>query len=314
MKGTRGGGIARVVSCLLSLALLLPTSLLRAAPPPDESDSPGENTEEPASEEPASEEPASEVDALALFAEGEHKFALADYPGAIESWEQAYPLLDPAQRQELTAMLAEAHKLAYERGNADPEHLHRARDLLQDHLQTLDPGEVEARFSTQALLDELNDEIAVLEAEEEEREAEIEEAEVEAAKAEVTEQLKELDPWTDAERRRYRIYAGVGGSLVGLGVVFLETMTVAMVLGAQADQRGSDAAGKNNIGQVQEIRRQGLAYNRLAWSSGVIGGAALISGTALIVVAISQRQAAMDKLEKKMTRLRPTLGGLELRF
>ena len=301
------------MSCLLSLALLLPTSLLRAAPPPDESDSPGGNIEEPASEEPASEEPGNEVDALALFAEGQRKFELADYPGAIESWEQAYPLLDPAQRQELTAMLAEAHKLAYERGNADPEHLHRARDLLQDHLQTLDPGEVEARDSTQALLDELNDEIAVLEAEEEEHEAEIEEAEVEAAKAEVTEQLKELDPWTDAERRRYRIYAGVGGSLVGLGVVFLETMTVAMVLGAQADQRGADAAAKNSS-QVQEIRKQGLAYNRLAWSTGVIGGAALVSGTALLVVAISQRQAAMDKLEKKMTRLRPTLGGLELRF
>ena len=129
-----------------------------------------------------------------------------------------------------------------------------------------------------------------------------------------TKRLQAIEPWTEQDERRFRLHAGAGGTLAGLGLVSLGTMAAGLALGDRVDQEGEGLLAADPSSppeKFQSLRRQGTAYNRLAWATGAIGGALLISGTTVVIVAAVRR-----KLGKKgiRARLYPGAQGLEVRF
>jgi hypothetical protein len=271
---------------------------------------------EPAAPPDATEAPAAE--AKRLFAEGSSKYELGDCQGAIELWEQAYELLPLGLRAQLQVPLANAHVCAYE-SDEDPEHLRRAQVLFGDYLAALDAVDQQTRAEVEGLLKQVSDTLAELEAEAERRKQELAEREAiareEAAKAETIQQMQDLDPWTDEQRRRFRIFNGVGGSLIGLGAAGLGVMATGLVLGENVDVRGSHLTVHDPYSEYARLRETGRDYNVMAAVSGAIGGALLVSGVSMIVVAAVERRRAKLELERgKSARIRPTGTGLELQF
>jgi hypothetical protein len=265
-------------------------------------------------------EPDPAVEARRLFAEGSAQYELGDCNGAIVLWEQAYELLPLAQRAQLQVPLANAHVCAYE-GDADSEHLRRANVLFGDYLASLDAADQQTRAEVETLLEQVTATLAELEAEAARREQALAEREAvareEAAKAVVIAQMQELDPWTDEQRRRFRLFNGVGGSLIGLGAVGLGVMATGLVLGENVDARGSHLTVHDPYSEYARLREQGRNYNVLATIGGVVGGALLASGVALIVVAVVERKQARRELERGSVRVGPirlVTAGLELQF
>jgi hypothetical protein len=258
------------------------------------------------------------AEARRLFAEGSAKYELGDCKGAIELWEQAYELLSLGLRGQLQVPLANAHVCAYE-GDEDPEHLRRAQVLFGDYLAALDAADQQTRTEVEGLLAQVTSTLAEVQAEAERREQELDEREAvareQAAKAVVIEQMQDLDPWTDEQRRRFRIFNGVGGSLIGLGAAGLGVMATGLALGESVDVRGSQLTVHDPYSKYAQLRETGRDYNAMAAVGGALGGALLVSGVSLIVVAAVERKRAKLELERsRSTRIRPTGAGLELQF
>src|SRR5690606_34503916 len=188
-----------------------------------------------------------------------------------------------------------------------------------DYLAALDAADQQTRAEVEVLLEQVTSTLAELAAEASRREQELAEREAvareQAARAVVTEQLKALDPWTDEQRRRFRILNGVGGSLVGLGAVGFGVMAAGLALGENVDVRGSQLTVHDPYSEYARLNQRGRSYNAMAATSGAIGGALLVSGVGLIVVAALERKQARLELERGgSTRVRPSVAGLELRF
>jgi hypothetical protein len=261
-------------------------------------------------------EPEPAHEARQLFADGSSKYELGDCKGAIEVWERAYELLPLELRGQLQVPLANAHVCAYE-GDQDPEHLRRAQVLFDDYLGSLDAADEQTRTDVEALLAQVNDTLATVEAEAEAREQELVEREAvareQAAKAVVIEQMQDFDPWTDAQRRRFRMFTGVGGSLLGLSVAGFGVMGTFLVLGERVDSAGSQLTVHDPYSEYAALREEGRRYNTTAAISGALGGALLVSGVSLIVIAVIERKRVKQRLDES-ARVRPTLTGLELSF
>jgi hypothetical protein len=277
-----------------------------------------------ASEAPAIDpEVAREVQELAN--QGSAKFEIADYEGAIELWEQAHDRLPPtveyaSMRAQLQVLLAHAHVQAYA-VDEDPQHLHKADKLFAAFLEALDPADTVDRAQIESEREELAAELARLDAIRAERE-EAEARELAAREAEARAlalgelEVEDAPPWTEDDRRRTKVYTGVGASLVALGGVSLGLMAVGLVGGATTEQAGQDSidslpgdpADYTADTWADELRR-GRTYNALAWTGGALAVALLSSGTALIAIAATQRRRAGVR---GRARARPT--GLELRF
>ncbi|MCA9693679.1 MAG: hypothetical protein KC636_29075, partial [Myxococcales bacterium] len=119
----------------LTLGLLLMTSYASAAAPTKET--------------PAAEDPLAAVGAK--LQEGQERFDIADYEGAVEVWSEAYLSLaevpdSAAYRSVLAYQIATACREAYKVGR-DIKYLRRAERLLAQYVETLDPDEEEARAS-----------------------------------------------------------------------------------------------------------------------------------------------------------------------
>lgn len=288
-------GVLRFVAALFVAGLFVSGEAI-AAPPEDNRD------------------PA--LEARQLFAEGSSKYELGDCQGAIEVWERAYELLPLELRGQLQVPLANAHVCAYE-GDDDAEHLRRAQVLFGDYLGSLDAADEATRLEVESMLAQVNDTLAELEAAAVQRERELVEREAvareEAAKAVVIQQMQELDPWTDEQRRRFRALNGVGGSLIGMGGVGFGVMAVGLVLGESVDARGSQLTASDPYSEYAQLRDEGRRYNAMAATNGALGGALLVAGVSLIVVAAIERQQAKRELDESV-RVRPNLTGLELKF
>ncbi|MEM9452591.1 MAG: hypothetical protein AAGF11_00330 [Myxococcota bacterium] len=271
-------------------------------------------------------EPDLEVRARAreLFAQGQAKFELADYVGAIALWGQAYEMLPFSMRDQLHVPLANAHLEAYA-ADGDPRHLTQAQAMFEAHLEALDPTDREARANTEAELAKIDTELARLEAERAQRareqieqEAQVREQARSERERQAVQQAQRQEARRQArareqDRRRFRIFMGVGGGLAGLGVASLGTMAAGLSLGEGIDRQGADlmADPSGSTEQFQSLLQQGTTYNRLAIATGVLGGALLLSGTTLIVIAALRYR---PKSSGNKARLRLDLHRMEVQF
>jgi hypothetical protein len=307
------------ISWLLAAVLVTPSTAASAAPPV-------EPTPTPVDEENQKIDRAQE-----LFALGESTFHLGQYNSTIELWEEAYALLPTsmrAERAELQVSLADVHRRAHEK-NPDPEHLRAAQRLYTDYLDAVDVDDP-ARVEIEAELEAVSTELAELE-------AELARIELAAAAAKAATESARAAGETEAEaalshykaeraedQRRARV--GIerkwitGGLLIGIGTVSVGTMVAGLALGADADRRGQEVAPERPVNtfdaaeqrrQLTILLRDGTTYNQIAWTSGIIGGALLISGTMLLVVATLQHERSNTD---RHVRLHPGPSGLEVRF
>lgn len=214
--------------------------------------------------------------AVELNGQGQEKFEAGDYAGAIEVWEEAIILLPESRRVRLAAPLAYAHARAYE-VDGELDHLRAARELFTAHLDNLDA-------SAQKVHEETTSELAAIEAEFARLEAE-RDREIRAEEAALREQaLAKAGAAND--RRIRRFHNTVGGTLVGVGGVSMVMMTAGLAYGQSRDRIGAQYATDRNVPQSQydTLLGQGIFANVAAWTTGVIGGALLVSGATLIIV------------------------------
>jgi len=254
-----------------------------------------------------------------LFAAGSTQFELGDCAAAIKAWEQAYELAPLELRAQLQVPLANAHICQYE-ADGEPDHLRRAEVLFDDYLGDLDTAEVETRAETEAMLVDVRAEIERVEAAAAERERELAEREArareQAAREIVSQQLEDLDPFTDQQKRRFRRKTGLGGSLLAGGAGATGIMIMALALGESVDRRGAALTAGDPYERYARLRDEGKAWNATAIATGVVGGAMLASGAVVLVLALLERERAWKKImdAAPSARVGPRGAGLELRF
>jgi hypothetical protein len=107
--------------------------------------------------------------------------------------------------------------------------------------------------------------------------------------------------------------AGIGGALLGAGAGTVGVMVVALALGQNVDKRGALLTAGDPHADYAALRDQGQAWNATATATGIVGGALLVSGAAVLIVAVLERERARQSISPS-ARLRPRLTGLELKF
>ena len=242
-----------------------------------------------------------------LARKGEASFRAGDYGGAIEAWTQVQVLM-PDEVGDLHVELAHAHRHAYV-ADEDVQHLHRAKELLTERLEGLEPDDT-SRADLEAELDEIDAELAAVAEAEANARAEREEA-IRQEQIRLNQQAlaaAEAKHW----RNTQKIYLGVGGAIVGVGVGSLAAMTAFLVGGAKLEREGQMTAGTVGVadGYYAELLAKGEAQNRAAVASGVIGGALMLTGGALLIVAAVRHHRA----QSSDVALRFGPNGIALRF
>jgi hypothetical protein len=312
-------------SSVTAALIVLRSAFVHAAPPSNDAsdEDAGHATEDGVPEAEAGLQPAGgegDDDPLTrvrkLFALGAAKFDLGDCAGAIEAWEEAYEGSPLELRGQLQVPLANAHVCQYE-ADGDPDHMRRAEVLYRDYLEALDADDEETRAQTEAMLTDVRAELDRVEAEAKARERELAEREArareEAAREIVAQQLQNLDPYTEEERRRFRRMTGLGGALLAAGAGSAGVMVVALALGQRVDKRGAALTPGDPYSKYAALRDEGRAWNATATATGIVGGALLASGAAVLIVALLERERARQSISEA-ARLRPRLTGLELQF
>ena len=89
-------------------------------------------------------------------------------------------------------------------------------------------------------------------------------------------------------------------------------MAASLALGASLDSQGVEGSSRPGARPdlYPELVSRGVAYNRAALSTGIVGGVLVVAGASLLVAAGVQRERARSS----RVALRPAAGGLELRF
>lgn len=318
---SRGGLLGRsrpgaLTNLVLALLMALAPAATRAAPPaPKPAGAPVES------------DPCSEEDARALIAQSQINREKRDYRGEVALLEQALEMLPPCRRQAIYSPLAQAYWEVYQLGK-DELHLRAALDMFILHLESLTATEEQARATTEAKLAEVAKELVSLKAKQARRDAEDKRRKEELARLEANriakqavkkerERQRQADlakqrALAERERRRAQLHLAAGGATAGLGVVFLSAMAVGLQRGELVDREGAALAADPSVRpeDLRALLRQGTDYNRMAWATGTIGSALLISGAAVVAVAVWRRGA------KRHTQagLAPRLHGLEVRF
>jgi hypothetical protein len=254
----------------------------------------------------------------------------------IELLQQAYDKLSACSLERIYGPLAQAYWDAYSK-HGNEEHLQRAKEMFSRHLETLAASDGEARVKTEvelakveAEIKRLDDERARVEAkraqdernritqeaarravaEAAQRQRREEQAERERQRREEQDRLRAK---TERERRHFVRYMSIGGSMGGLGLLLLSPMAIGLRRGELVDREGASLATNPNTPpeQLGSLARQGTRYNQLAWTTGTIGSALIVSGTTVVAVALWRRTA-----NKPQTRaaLVPRWQGLEVRF
>ncbi len=227
-----------------------------------------------------------EARAKALFERGQAQFETADYEGAIESFTRAYEeairIEDTQFRAVVSATLqfnlAGAHIKAYEI-NDDPKHLGQARALLLQYREREAFSEEErvAADELLAVVDKLL--------------AEVSEVEEDPAPAPV-EPATPVEPSSPPEPTSPRKPGAglvIGGAVVaGASLVGFGLMAGGLVIG---DNAVDEFLGASNGAERTAAINRGERGNSLAIAGGVLGGALLATGAALIIVGKSRQRA-----------------------
>jgi len=229
-------------------------------------------------------------EAKRLFQEGRAHFEISEYPEAVASFREAYlqaeAIEDAELRDEvLVALLynlAQARLFAY-KIDRDVAQLRQAQHLIERYL-VLEPSEVE-REDGRKLKAEVDAELDAYQA-------------TKPAEPEVVEVAPE--PEVEPVEKPIKSTAGrgflIGGSVVtGLSAVGLGLMGFGLADGPGAQQAFLDAP--DAAGRERAVAR-GNRANDLAIAGGVVAGALLTAGVALIVTGA----------RRKHTRTAPQLG------
>lgn len=223
-----------------------------------------------------------DVDAAAgLAIAAQRRFELGDVGGAIDLWQRALAAVPVTQasahrRAGLTLAIAAAHvQLAV--GAAAQSHLQAALDVLDAHLAALDPTDDENRVAVEQRRGEVAARLAAL-------------RRLGRAPA--------RDPAPLPADRRLQIG---GGALLGLGVGGLALLAAGLGLGERADRELAAAVERpgddpEREGAVADARTRGLRSNQLAVAGGVLGGALLVVGVALLIAGRAGRPARGRRL------------------
>lgn len=222
-------------------------------------------------------------DVKSLFQEGRAHFEISEYAEAVESFRQAYlkaeVIEDEKLRNEVMVALlynlAQAHLYAYQ-VDRDPSHL-RQGQLLIERYMVLEPSEKE-RKDGEELRGQIDEKLAEFESSPEP------EPEPQPEPEPKPESDLEPDPVVDARAGRGLI---IGGAVVsGLSAVGIGVMGFGLADGPRAQQAFKEAP--DAAGRAEAVTR-GNRANNLAIAGGVVAGALLTTGVALIVVGVRKR-------------------------
>ncbi|MBZ5712931.1 hypothetical protein [Nannocystis pusilla] len=259
-----------------------------------------------------------------LAQEAQTRFETADFAGAIELWTQAYAALpdEPAYEKRRNVLAYQIAQACVEAYALDPQlvYLRKAERLFDNYLKTISAKDKVTTAKVQGTLDELREKIRAAE----EREAAEKQAAAEAAgqknpESESEPAAQKGDEAGDAEDRRAtaereakksRRLTIAGGALTGAGAIVLGVMAYGLAQGARADRDGqaAKADGVTDPAVYRDLLDQGMAANRLAIATAVVGGVLVVTGIGLLGAGAAGQQRARRELGLAPTWLRGGAG------
>lgn len=260
---------------------------------------------------PEAAEPDAELrQAQELYDRGKVKFDTTHYDEAIDLWTQAYGILsDTPENAPIKAAIIFNLATAQERAFAidkDVTHLRRALVLMEQYARSIpdlyDDGE-EAEQETARIEERLA-----------EVRAKLEEAEATGDVPPETTPTDDppRDPTPPQDRPppdgKARAFVIAGATLTGVGVLGLGVMAGGLAIG-RASNDISDLDPTDLEARRDRFDR-GRAGNVMAYVSGALGGAALVTGAVLLGVGLKRRNASKTAVAPALA---PGLAGMTLR-
>lgn len=230
--------------------------------------------------------------ARAAYTEGQVRFDLSDFEGAIDRWSEAYGLLrEPWQRARMAYNLGETHFRAWE-VDSDAAHLRQSKALFQQFLE-LAPSAGGAHGS-------LSDDVGRATARLERIDRELAEHERAAAEQRALLRAIALSTFRPEPSPQVKAMRGTGIALTTAGALSLGLWVTSLALGVRASDRVATASLPEHERAL--ALRQGERANDLAIASGVMAAAMLAVGVPLLIVA---RRRALREREEALQRLLP---------
>lgn len=307
IKKNRSRGLVVHTICGLLMMTFVPNAQAAPATPAD-TETDGE--EEATCEAPPSLDEARLITGRDFYARANQLYEQKDYLGAATSWEQVL-LLMPDKEADLRIQLAHAYHYAYE-NDKNPAHLDKAATLFRAQLAGLEAGDP-TRADIESELAKVEAEIAALAKAKADAQARREE--------EIRQEQRRLNKQAlaDAEikhqRNLQKVYFGVGGTSAGLGLASLATMSAFLVGGTRLDTQGENASQSTGVpdGYYNDQLNRGVAHNRAALATGLVGGILTAAGGAVLIVAGIRQKRLFGKRGRQVA-ITPTFGGAQLHF
>ena len=263
------------MSLALGVGLCLPAQVARAEPEPENAE---DNDRDQARE---------------LYDRGKARFDTTDYLEAIELWTEAYGMLRDTP-ENATAKAAIIYNLATAREKAydiekDVKHLRRAVVLMEQYaasIPALYADDAERAEETRKIGERL---VAVNERIEQHEEENPEPTP--ERREETWQDPAEVETDTFQPDPRAKPFIISGAVLIGIGVAGLGVMAGGMALGAAGNDI-SDIPDDNPAARRERFER-GASGNVMAYVGGALGGAALITGAALLGVGLKKRKTGL---------------------
>ena len=244
-----------------------------------------------------------------LWRAAQTRLGTSDYDGAIELLTRMYEqvALDAeakAQRLRVQWALHEAHLGAY-KVDADPQHLHVARDLVQKYRDDLAEEQTAKRGEADAALAQIDAEIANLEAVEEPEQTPVESEEppTEPPPPAPTEPPPPAATPPPAGKPSQGLIIG-GSVLLGVGAAGAGMLVGGLVsAGRGIDTFETDPSNRDNA--RDQIRRG----NAVAVAGGVLSAVFVVSGSVLLAIGLRRRGTARYSFQ---TAIRPRSAAVAL--
>lgn len=297
----------RWLSALLTLAMVSPPASAQPAPPRAASGQPA------ADPQPASQPDPARAEAEARFEEGSEAYNLGRFALAIEHFEAAYEL---TQANPLLYNIAQASAKLFD-VDPDPAHLRKAKIMFLNFAKIAEATQADPR-DARARVQQIDDRLADLAAEQAQIRAKAEQAEaarLAAKQAEVERiaaETRRLDAETRAElARRYRPSPlGIAGySLLSVGLIGGTTLLIigGVSISRLDDQQAAESALPLTADRIARYDQHRDQAGLLATTGSLIGLGMLLAGVTMVTVDRVRRRRALRRAS-----LGP--GGLRLAF